>query len=338
MEKLISGPLARVLKSERERFNGKFARAKQAMPQLDEQALGAFLREALQPIAEAVDGFAPARTGPVADFLFDAALSFVGKGFAKRYPRVMQGWKILLSTFPALLCEDPLRFSSSIGNALLNLSSVEGARPTVWVETMFFAGGECANLDEFLEAGKVAAWLCGMAHYRRSALDACSKLRPKLALAVLGLPRTTDEAALAATLGNLRADPWHPIAPSPPETEKRLKIVARAGSFHGFGGVIAWPPLVGLDGEDFLVFDGTDCWTLAADRFGATFQRTTPPSDGQASAGGNSGSVDAKGWVAFRGLQQQFPELVKSTSSAVNGPTLAITVPSSHSVFLVAAV
>jgi hypothetical protein len=337
MEKMIGGALARVFRADRARFNNQFARAKLAMPQLDEQAFAALLREALQPVAEALEEFAPARTGPAIDFLFDTALGFVGKGFTRRYPRLVQGWKILLSTFPALLGEDPRRFSSSVGNALYNLSIGEGARPTEWVETMFFAGGECANLSEFLEAGKVAAWLCGLAHYRRSALEACSRLPLKAAIAVLGLPRTTEETALAATLRNLQADPWHPIAPAPPETEKKLKIVARAGSFRGFGGVIAWPPLVAPDGEEFLVFDGTDCWTLSADRFGATFQRTSPPAGGQVAAGGQSGAIDARGWVAFHGLRQQFPELAKSTSSAVSGPTLAVSVPYSHSVFLVAA-
>jgi hypothetical protein len=306
------------------------------MPQLDAEEFAAFLREALQPIAEALDGYAPDRTGPAVDLLFDAALGLAGKGFTRRYPRLVQGWKILLSTFPALLAEDPRRFSSAVGNALYNLGAEEAARPAEWVETMFFAGGECAGLDEFLEAGKAAAWLCGLAHYRKSALQACSRLPSKTAAAVLGLPRTTGGPSIEATVRNLQADPWHPIAPAAPENEKTLKIVARAGSFRGFGGVIAWPPLVAPDGEDFLVFDGTDCWTLCADRFGATFQRTAPP--GQAAAGGSSEAIDEEGWVTFKGLRRQFPELAKSTSSAMSGPTLAVTVPYSHAVYLVAAV
>ncbi|HSR10200.1 MAG TPA: hypothetical protein VLS90_02060, partial [Thermodesulfobacteriota bacterium] len=137
-------------------------------------------------------------------------------------------------------------FSCSVANALYRLCVSGGARPGEWAEKMAAASRACVDVGEFLQAGKVAAWLSGLAEYRGPALEACSKIPLKPALAVLGLPPGTGEKELAAALDNLRADPWSPISGRPPDREKELKIVARAGSFRGVGGAMARPPPGGL--------------------------------------------------------------------------------------------
>jgi hypothetical protein len=335
MEKLITGALARALEEGRPRYNALFAQARHATPTLDPRAFADHLRDTVAPVVEAVAAVAPERAGAVTDVLYEFSLDLVAKDFLTRHPALARGWLTLLAGLPRHLAATPRQFAGSVTNALYNLAQTPGARPVEWAAELLRLGELCADVPALLEAGQVCAWRAGLAHYRDGALAACARLEPRLARAALGLAAADGDAPLDELLRQLRADPWlHPAAVGRP-AKKRLRLVARVGAFRGFGGAFLRPPRVACADGQLLVSDGETCWLLCADVFGATLHRTAAdlPADGTP---GRS-PVDARGKVTHAGENAAFAELRGSSSAAACGPTLAVTLPLSHVVFLVAA-
>ncbi|OAI48266.1 hypothetical protein AYO44_07490 [Planctomycetaceae bacterium SCGC AG-212-F19] len=337
VENVINGPLARVLQAGRPRFNALFARARQTTPTLDGAAFAHHLRQIVSPIADAVAAVAADRLGETVNTLYELSLDLVGKDLGVRYPAVLQGWMTLLRDFPAHLASAPRLFAGSVTNALYNLATVSGARPEEWLTSMPQVGSRCADVTTFLEAGKICAWRAGMAHYRQGALETCRRLSPQMAGAALGAPDVTDAADIERMIDRLRDDPWLSVQAAAAKAvngNRRLRVVKKAGGFRGFGGPFPAPPSVTCVDGEFLVHDGESSWHLKADRFGATLQRT----ENGVEKGGGAGPfrISANGTVKCGEHSERFPELQGNRSSAANQTTLAVTVPLSHLVYLVA--
>ena len=343
MEKLIEGALAGALKRNRDRFNTKYALARRQMPALEAEAFAEHLRSTVSPVADVVGRHFADSVDAVVDALYDLSLELVGKGFLgeqTRYPALLDGWRRLMVTIPHFLVSDPALISGSVSNALYNLSTTAGARPTEWMESMIHVGWVCPDAAAFLEAGKVIAWRSGMAHYREGALEACRALDPDVTLTALGVPDVKSAAPLDVILDRMLADPWlHPETIDHGKGRRKvLKIVSRAGAFRGFGGVFPAPPRVAVSGGEFLVFDNETWWTLTADLFGSILHRVGPKIPGLKNETNPAFKIDSRGRVLKESESAHFPALSNSSSSASNDTTLAVTVPLSHSVYLVAMV
>ncbi len=331
MEVLVAGRLAETLKAGRSAFNARFAQARHVRPSLDPAAFTDLLRSTVVPIAQAVDQHCPDQTGLVVHALYDLSLDLLGQGFLgpqSRYPFVAQGWQELLPGVPRYIAAAPRLIAGSITNALYNLSITPGARPDEWLRTMLHLSALCADGAAWLRAGQVAAWRAGLAHYRRGALELCKTLEPAIACAALGVAHMPDTETL---ISRLQADPW--LLPAQAQNTQALKLVARVGAFRGLGGLFLQPPTVAASGEHFVVTDGNTRWLLVADAFGATWHRadSVPTSTSTAPF-----SIDHAGRVTCGPHKQTFPELARMSSAASNGTTLAVTVPLSFAVHLVA--
>jgi hypothetical protein len=337
---LIDGPLAEVLKRGRDRFNTKFAYARRRFPALDGETVKEHLRVTVAPIAEAVHATAADCVDAVVDVLYDLSLELIGGGFIaaeSRYPVLLRAWREMLPRLPHLVACEPARFVGAITNAVYNLSTTATARPTFWIDAMTRLGGECADVQAFLEAGKVVAWRSGLAHYRDGALAACLNLDAELARAALGLP-DADTTPMATIIERLRQDRW--LAPAMASNlsnkEKRLRVVAAVGAFRGFGGVFVEPPKVLLHEGEWLAYDRESCWRVTADLFGATFHRAgnrPPASDRPAQF---DLKIDRSGRVMKAAQAATFAYLADASSSAATDTTLAVTLPHSHSIYFVA--
>jgi hypothetical protein len=194
-----------------------------------------------------------------------------------------------------------------------------------------------------LLAGQAAAWVSGMAHYRLAALDVCARLDPALLSAIFEL---SPRASMVETVDHLRSDPWwkpgqaQALAPSRPE----IRVVARAGGFRGFGGPFLVPPVVtGSEDTAFLVSEAvpgeeTRTWRLYADCFGATLVRGVPAGSAQSVQPRGKISFSIGGEVRTTTARKVFPQLAGASGSAENGATLAVSLPFSHHITLVAQV
>jgi hypothetical protein len=340
MEGMIKGAFAQALKNNRDKLNTKFAYARHAYPSLDGEAFKEHLQALVAPIIEAVDRVAPDGVEHCLLALYDFSLDLIGKGMLgaeTRYPALMRGWHQLFAQFPHLLAADPATFAGAVSNALYNLSINQNTRPDFWINEMLRIGNACTGVQAFLEVGKIVAWRSGMAHYRDGALDSCLAIDPQLALEALCI-REGEKASIEVIVEKLRRDPWLSpwVAASEAQNNKRLKIASVVGAFRGFGGLFISPPEVMLSDGDFYVFDNDNCWLMTADLFGATLHRygaKIPNPD----KWNQSGFTFDKGGMVKTGSQQlTFPELQMPSSFAANENTLAVTVPISFGVYLVA--
>lgn len=183
----------------------------------------------------------------------------------------------------------------------------------------------------------MAAWRCGLAHYRAGALALVPLLPERVAAAALQLSEGVSPEP-QALLQALR-DPWRPPSSFGGAWRPRgLALVARAGGFRGFGGPFVSPPEVFLQGGTLFAFDAEFCWSLHADGFGVTFKRHGPELPKGNPEKGGAFTIDPQGQARKGVLSGEFPVLKNSTSAASNEDTLAVTVPRSHRIYLVAAV
>jgi hypothetical protein len=83
--------------------------------------------------------------------------------------------------------------------------------------------------------------------------------------------------------------------------------------------------------------DGDSNWQLLADVFGTLWHRVPQvPTESVATANASNVAIDSLGKVTWNGMNHAFADLAESSSFAWDGQTLAVTLPTSYYVFLVA--
>ncbi|MBF0255913.1 MAG: hypothetical protein HQL47_05505 [Gammaproteobacteria bacterium] len=324
---------ADALTGQRETFNQRFLRAQQQNRRLDGERFAAVLRDQAAPVAEAVAKVAADRLDPVVSVLFDVCLHLTGlelMGPGSHLPQLDRAFRQLLPTQAALIAEDPERLIRSLSNAVYNLAMEPAADADRWIELMQALTPSIETPERWLEAGSVAAWRCGMAHYREGALTAAAQL-PREILAPLFDLKPDD---LPEDLLERLANPWYRPAAHP--VEPSLHLVGRTGGFQGFGGPFVEPPEVARFGDQLYAFDRQQAWTLFADGFGLVMRRygtELPPGE---PVEWSQFGLDRKGNVSRGELRAHLPQLADWSSLAATEHTLAVTLPHSHHIFLVA--
>jgi hypothetical protein len=333
MSAFVHPPLAGILQSGRAEFNDRFARMKRRHPDLDGEAFAMVLRTMVDPVAEAVAAVAPERLPAVVWAAYDAALIVVAEKLAGpggRHAVIAEAWKNLLPALAPLVALAPRRMIAAVTNALCQLATTPDAQVEKWTAQLQPIAAELASVDDFLRAGQVAAWRCGLAHYREGALAAAAELPPALALRLLSAP---PNAAWDEVLARLRAARWW--QPAAAVSTEPLRVVRTAGAFRGFGGLFAEPPRVAaVDGQIF-VRSGSSQWLLTADCFGATFHRAEAAEFDAAAREANPARI-ANSSVNLNGARRDLPELGGLTSAAATSETVAVTGRWTHAITLLA--
>jgi hypothetical protein len=268
----FSPMLAGVLRSGRDGFNARFADMKRRHPSLDADAFSHVLLQSIAPLADAVGGEQPDRVPAVVWAAYDAALQLVAErlsGPSGRHPAIEQSWQRLLPAVTPLLVQSPGKMIAAVSNALCHLSSTTGADPEEWVERMLACAPQLTTVEQFLAAGQLAAWRCGLAHFREGALAAGDALPETVAAHLVGGAPAEPWTALRT---RVTEHPWWTPGDTVSDTPQ-ARVVKTVGSFRGFGGLFAEPPVVGVVDGNFVVRSGEEAWLLICDAFGATFHR-----------------------------------------------------------------
>jgi hypothetical protein len=328
--------MADALDRNRERLNAKFALLRKSGAPVDGDALLDHLAEAVEPVVRKVSAIVPARVDSTLLALYELSLELMSSsllGANGKYPVLRDVWARLLPALAEHVARDPRRVTGCLCNAAYNVACASGARPVAWLEAMLTLGPGCEDPNQLLECGKVAAWRAGMAQYRTGALAAAKGLPPKLAAAALGLAKHTSSESISTMIEKMIEDPWLTPDAAAAMGLRRLRVVARAGSFRGFGGDFIRPPRVFASGSHVYATDGDGTWRILADVFGCVLVRDSAATQ---AAGNQPVTVAADGTIKWMNDQEKFASLANSTSFACAGRTLAVTVPNSHHVFLVA--
>jgi len=335
--------LVEALRADRESLNQRFALRQRAGARIDEQAFQEHLRTTVNELVGSVASVQPERVRAVVNALFDVSLDLFAAGLLgpnPKHPHVRAAWREVLPVAARLLARDPTQVAGCLSNAADNLAAHASARPAEWIERMRNLTPHCDSVYQWLDAGKALAWRAGLVQYRPAALRLLREMPWKFAARCLDAPDDITESEWQKGLDRLQADRWVSAIDGPAaEAGRSLRIVRVTGGFHGFGGPCLRPPAVTAHDGALFVTDGNEAWQLLADAFGTLWHRvpaSKPKS--RASAVGSKVAIDPSGRVAWDGTSQDFVELADASSFACDGQTMAVTLPTSHHVFLVARV
>jgi len=348
MEGGLTGPFADVLARYRERFNAAFAQYRRRNPRLDGDAFGRHLQRRVAPLVDrGVTDFGADADGLGRAF-YEVSLELTalgGLGSAPRFPALARAWEVLLPRMLPMVARQPRRMLDAVGNALINLESQDGVRADFWLDRMSALASEEQDPDRFLDLGRVVAWRAGMAHYRNRALSLAESIPGRQFAAIFGLRQGFDDDDRRQVVAKLCQDRWYDPSADPslriePKPRGALAIVAACGGFAGFGGPFHSVPRVRVADDVLVAFDGTQLWELHADIFGSVLARIHPRPEQRRSAGSRDFTIDRRGMVRKvngpREYAYIFDELARSASSAALDDTLAVCLPHSHYIFLVA--
>jgi hypothetical protein len=328
----VSPALAAFLAEQRSELNALFAQARHENRDLEPEAFSAFLAATVDPLVAAVHGLDRALVADVGRAAYEVGLELVGRRLAgpgARTPWLDAGLRRLLPPLARLASRAPARVLASLANALHQIGTTPGARVDAWVDALEALGPACPDADVLLRLGQVLAWRAGLAQYRSGALAVARALPEELARRALELPAGAD---VRGAIERLDSDPW--FAPGAPAG---LRSVARVGAFRGFGGAFVVPPLVRAQDERFLVRSGDECWSLIADRCGATLHRA--PLEQFEKAPAKARLPDGTAVTARqvrRGDRTLAFDTGSVTSHAATATTLALTTSHSHAIELLA--
>ncbi len=344
MEGLIGPALAEVLEANRDRYNARFAQVRRQFPRLDGAAFLNVLRRRVEPITRAGAGADADRLPDLIDVLYEVTLEMLGKGLIgphARHADFEAQWGELMLAMTPCIYRWPRELIGPLTNALYNLHVTPRCWPRAWLRSMAKVAADCADPDQVRAAGQIAAWTCGMAQHRKAALALASKLPTSLTTRLLSSP-AGSAASVSFVIQRLAADPWFdPRRPASQAAMQRettsqgavkVQVVAVIGGFRGLGGEFLRPPLVAVNDGALYASDGTSCWLVMADAFGAIFHRVAmelPKNRSDAAY-----SIKANGLVRGPTSSISLPLLGGASSSAATSTTLAVTLPMSHRVFL----
>jgi hypothetical protein len=336
MSQQVGGAMATALERGREKYNARFAAARLGGASVDGDSFLVHLGNVVAPVIEAVAAVMPERVDGVLAALYDVSLELFSAslmGPRSKSAAVGDVWSQVLPVVPQLVLRDPKSVAAALSNAGYNIGRTNGARPCEWIEIVRRVGPRCENVAELLDVGMLAAWRAGMPHYRGGAIAAAKTLRAELVGGILDVPA----GSAGAILDRMLADPWlTPSAATDSLQPAALRLVGVVGAFRGFGGEFVRPPTAFVaGGGSIFIADGDATFRLICDCFGRRLIRDDRPDRTDLPAGDIRVSPD--GVVQWGAGRASFPPWAGDVSGfACDGHTIAVTLRTSHHVYLVA--
>ena len=318
--------LAPYLRAERARFNAQFGVAQARFPALNANDFAVVLRELVAPVVVACHEIVPERSAEVLQSAYESALQLCGTqalGPRARDEILNDSWRHLLPQIAPLIVQNPRRVLRRTSNALHLLAQHNQSKAKLWSEIMREIAPHCNDLPTWENAGFVAAWRCGLAHFRSRALEIVNQLPAEIGSLALRL----DKEDWPQTLRDLQ-NVWFDSA-----AENHLQLRGHIGDFLGLGGAMSAPPRAFWFENRFWIWNGQSWMNLWADSFGTTLTPTSAPQNFRNESAENW-SVDETGQVLADDLRARFSVLAQPTSWANDGQTMLVTTQLSHRVYL----
>lgn len=351
----ISPRLADLLQHQRESINSRVQSLLRSGAKWDPNELLEHICVSLSPVIDAIHQVLPERVAYAFGELLDVSIELFQAhqlGSLSRSRRMAWMWRTLFPELARYLGRDPKRVAGSLCNGLYFLESHGEQRAEQWLERLRTFGPLASDPDQLLAIGKFAAWLSGLAAYRSSALKAARSLPAEAVGKMLGL-KGNHEIQVVAQLAAWQDNPWAiggDLQDMPRTSRIPPALLMVCCDFRGFGGNLLAPPTVCLRDGHFQLTDGYESWVLHADRFGWMTVRSLPPIEPSAvpfapsvtpleplvGPSSRAPNVSPGGRLRWDGIEIQFESLVRPTSQAFDGRTLAVTTQTSFHVFLIA--
>jgi hypothetical protein len=327
----ISKALSEVLAAQRSHLNARTAEVRHRYPAFDTAAFTAFLRTGLDSIASCVAEVVPERTTVAVLTAFDIALELVAQelaGPSARNNLIERAWVSVAPRYARLIADDPANALGLLSNAVLHISTIQGARVEEWLMGMLTMAEHVNSISGLRSVGQVMAWRAGLAHFREGALQNLDALPEATAVKAVG---ANELQTWPEIRHQFLADCWW----SPDNKRQKISQVGiEVGQFTGFGGTFAQPPEVRAVQNGFLVKSFKRYSLLIADVYGSLLLPAT--SEEFASAGKSSYSaakaVGSTVVIGERRIELDLP--ADGLMIVENQHTIVVTSAYSHSIRL----
>jgi len=253
MEKITYPPLIAHLKAQADFYNEQYKAHEIKHGSIESALLIEWTVAVAEPIIQKVDEWNPKYLPAVFNAVFSKLLNCLSDNYAVAHTTEVQAALAIAQYAPACVATAPTRILNALYSAARSIREHQGEKVFDWVEGMELSAPYCRNVEEFLNCGRVCAWLCGMAHLRPRAITAYETFSERLKQSFLK-NTAADELTLAFQ------KPWL--------TTNTGEFKGVVGGFTGYGGPFKFPPILAKFGNYIFATDGIVGVALFADQFG----------------------------------------------------------------------
>ncbi|MFZ6008786.1 MAG: hypothetical protein ACOYXT_00445 [Bacteroidota bacterium] len=278
MEKITYKPLIAHLKQSGDQYNQLYEEQEMRFGTLSPAVVYSWIVKVLEPIVAAT-AHDEILAGKIFQILYKRLLPLLGNQLAVTYEQEYQSAWMMLKKNPHLMQTSPLRVLEALNSALLSIRRYQPAHVSEWITLMDQTIADYKTVEDFLIAGRVYAWLCGMAHLRDQALRDSTLLSADLISLI--------EKRSGHTLDLLRQRRWMPF--------DKPAFAGTAGGFSGLQGTFTTLPMVALIENQIIASDHENTCALFADSLGSVLLTEIP-----IRAGDVKNQADQKAWTIFR--------------------------------------
>ncbi len=340
----INNPiLIELLKENREKLNSLFNFYKFTYPQVEKEVVFFYLSFIIEPAFNKNSKRGKEELSAFLLALYEKLLELIGKNYlgnSGRYPFFENKFIECIDQGNDRIFENSEFYISAIANAIFNIGNFDLPKLEPWLIKFHKLNQKAKDNKELFQAGKVAAWVSGMAQYRQIGLEIIRTLDVELLQIILdnsNIKNINRENFIA----RMEADPWLSPENAIKENSSPKKIlIRRASGFVGFGGHFIIPPKVELLDETFIVSDNKNYFVLYADVFGSYLHKISE--EVYLSLGSEKKDkivsefkISKDGKIQNSKEAIQYLPLSNYTSAVANANILCATSPYSHSIFVI---
>lgn len=330
----------RLLEENRQSLNQRFFKRQASGAKIESDAWLSHLRTHVLPLVDEVQKTLPERCHGVLNQLYDVSLDLFSVGHFGETTGVLPSalnrlWTQVLPQLATWIARDARRVTGSLSNAVLAIAQARAESATLWLNMLITVGSKAESVEQLLQIAQVAAWVSGLPEYRTAAVDLATRLPVDQLRCLLNISDNIPDSQINSILTRWRSYAW--VESEEVCARSNIQQVSACGAFSGFGGPFPYPPRVFTHDQQLFASDGQQVWHVLADRFGQSFHRlglsasyNSPPINR------HQPQIDADGRIQWENETIQLPELSNSTSQAFFSQTLAVTLPNSFHIFLLA--
>jgi hypothetical protein len=262
-----SAALQQFFQVERDYCNQMVASIRHQSPALNTDDLDWFISNCLDPLIADLDKDSHQVSFPVAQAGFSHALELAALNWLKagrKQEILLTLWSGFYVEISPLLRQNSVDVFADISNLLNHLFSSCADFPIRWLKLMISVSRALTSVTLLQQTGLVCAWMSGLAHYRKAALQQLTSLPEEIVRELFNLPGNRSVNQHVAMLESNR---W--LAAHDNETVLD-QLQTRVGSCTLLDGDFPAPPRVFAFDDQFFVQSGDLAWQLHVDVFGSS--------------------------------------------------------------------
>ena len=252
---------------ERDLCNQMVASVRHQSPTINTDDLDWFISNCLDPLMTGLDKDSHQISFPVAQAGFTHGLELAALNWLKTDQKqefLQMLWSEFFVKINPLLQQSPVDVFADISNLLSHLFSSDARLPFRWLQLMLPVSAALTSFTLLRQAGMVCAWMSGLAHYRKAALQQLASLPEEIVRRLFNLSGSRN---IIQHIAELESNRWPTTIGNQVDF---YQLQTRVGSCSLLDGDFPAPPQVFALDDQFFVQSGDLAWHLHVDAFGSS--------------------------------------------------------------------